>query len=163
MKKFTLVTMAVASLTLSACADNGGGLGGMGTKQTIGTGVGALGGGLLGSQVGHGTGRLWATGAGVLLGGLIGNSVGASLDNADRAAAAQAQTQAYAAPVGQTIAWNNPQSGNSGTYTPVRDGTSSSGQYCREYQTTVVIGGQTKRAYGTACRQPDGQWQIQGQ
>jgi surface antigen len=33
------------------------------------------------------------------------------------------------------------------------------GHYCREYQTTVVIGGRTERAYGTACRQPDGQWQ----
>ncbi|MCZ6875908.1 MAG: hypothetical protein O7G88_20660 [bacterium] len=35
-----------------------------------------------------------------------------------------------------------------------------SGQYCREYQQTVVIGGQEDRAFGTACRQPDGSWQI---
>jgi surface antigen len=163
MKKLALVTMAVAALSLSACADGGTGPGGWGTKQTIGTGVGAVGGGLLGSQIGHGTGRLWATGAGVLLGGLIGNSIGSSLDNADRAQAARAQERAYAAPIGQPISWNNPQSGNSGTFTPVRDGTAANGQYCREYQSTVVIGGQAKQAYGTACRQPDGQWQIVSQ
>ncbi|MPY70224.1 MAG: hypothetical protein GEU92_09055 [Alphaproteobacteria bacterium] len=31
--------------------------------------------------------------------------------------------------------------------------------YCREYTETVVIGGQTHSAYGTACQQPDGSWQ----
>ncbi len=164
MKKFVLMTMTVASLALAGCATDGGygggGPGGWGTKETVGTGVGALAGGLAGSQIGKGSGQLWATGAGVLLGGLLGNSVGASLDKADKAYAAQAQNNAYSAPIGQTIAWNNPQSGNSGTYTPVRDGRSSSGEYCREYQTTVVVGGRSQQAYGTACRQPDGQWQV---
>jgi surface antigen len=160
MKKFALMAMAVAALSLSACAENGTGPGSWGSKQTIGTGAGALAGGLLGSQVGGGSGRLWATGAGVLLGGLLGNEIGSSLDKADQAAAMQAQQSAYAAPIGQTISWNNPQSGHSGTFTPVRDGTSSNGQYCREYQSTVTVGGEAKKAYGTACRQPDGQWQI---
>lgn len=31
--------------------------------------------------------------------------------------------------------------------------------YCREYTETVVIGGRTHSAYGTACQQPDGSWQ----
>jgi surface antigen len=160
MKKFAFVVMAVASLSLSACATNGTGPGTWGSKQTIGTGAGALAGGLLGSQIGHGSGQLWATGAGVLLGGLLGNEIGTSLDKADQAAAFQAQQSAYSAPVGQTITWNNPQSGHSGSFTPVRDGKSSSGDYCREYQSTVTVGGQVKKAYGTACRQPDGQWKI---
>lgn len=64
-------------------------------------------------------------------------------------------------PVGQQIAWNNPQTGNSGTITPIREGTSqTTGWYCREYQTTVRIGRRDEQAYGTACRQPDGSWQI---
>jgi surface antigen len=42
----------------------------------------------------------------------------------------------------------------------VREGTSESGKYCREFQQTVTIGGKTEQAYGTACRQPDGSWQI---
>ena len=64
------------------------------------------------------------------------------------------------APTGQTVAWHNPDSGHHGTMTPVRTYQIDSGQYCREYQQTVVIGGQEERAFGTACRQPDGSWQI---
>ncbi len=55
---------------------------------------------------------------------------------------------------------NDPESGNYGTVTPIRDGSTSSGQYCREYQQTVTVGGRTQQAYGTACRQPDGQWKV---
>ena len=35
-----------------------------------------------------------------------------------------------------------------------------SGRYCREYTTEAVVGGRTKQVYGTACRQPDGSWQL---
>lgn len=160
------MVMGVAAMMLVGCADSGmngtgmGGMGGMGTKQTIGTGVGAIGGGLLGSQIGGGSGRLWATGAGVLLGALAGSSVGKSLDKADMAYAQSAQAKAYSAPVGQTINWNNPQSGNSGSYTTVRDGSRANGQYCREYTQTIKVGGQTEQGTGTACQNPDGSWQI---
>jgi hypothetical protein len=34
----------------------------------------------------------------------------------------------------------------------------SSCQQTREYQTTIKVGGETVRAYGTACLQPDGSW-----
>lgn len=131
-----------------------------GTKQTMGTGIGALAGGLAGSQIGSGKGQLWATGIGALLGGLAGSEVGASLDRADRMYMSQAQSSANAAPIGESIAWNNPQSGNKGTITPVRDGTSSSGRYCREYQQTITVGGKQQSGYGTACRQPDGSWEV---
>jgi hypothetical protein len=33
---------------------------------------------------------------------------------------------------------------------------------CREYQTTIMIGGKPEKAYGKACRQPDGTWKEQG-
>lgn len=32
--------------------------------------------------------------------------------------------------------------------------------YCREYQSTVNIGGRLQRTYGTACQQPDGSWSL---
>jgi hypothetical protein len=35
-----------------------------------------------------------------------------------------------------------------------------SGQYCREYQSTVTVGGQPQPSYGTACLQPDGTWRV---
>lgn len=153
MRKTAFTLMAVLSLGLTACQ-------GSGPKQTIGTGVGALGGGLLGSQIGSGSGRLWATGAGVLLGALAGSEIGASLDRADRAYMQQAQQRAYRAPVGEKIYWDNPDSGNSGSYVTTRTGTSAGGQFCREYQQTVTVGGRTQNGYGVACQRPDGSWEI---
>lgn len=147
--------VVAAMLAVSGCADTG-----MGQKETVGTLGGAALGGLLGSQFGGGTGKLVATGIGVFLGGLAGREVGKSLDRADHLAANQAYSRAQAAPIGDTITWKNPESGHHGTYTPVREGTSSSGRYCREFQQTVTVGGKTEQAYGTACRQPDGSWQI---
>ena len=44
------------------------------------------------------------------------------------------------------------------TVTPVGDVYRDGGEYCREYQTDVEIGGRLERAYGTACLQPDGSW-----
>jgi surface antigen len=131
-----------------------------GEKQTGGALIGGALGGLAGSQIGSGKGRLAATAAGALLGLLAGSEVGKSLDKADQQYAMQAQQSAYTAPVGQRITWNNPESGHSGTITPVRDGRDQTGAYCREYQTTVNGGGQPQQAYGTACRQPDGSWKV---
>ena len=47
-----------------------------------------------------------------------------------------------------------------GTYTPTNTYQTTTGQYCREFQQTITVGGQTEDAYGTACRQEDGTWQI---
>lgn len=44
--------------------------------------------------------------------------------------------------------------------TPIRTTQQAGGQYCREYQQTVTVGGRTERAHGIACRQPDGSWKI---
>lgn len=156
MKKFSMMLMVCAVFALSACQT----LEGRGNKELLGGGSGAVIGGILGSKVGGGSGQTWATGAGVLLGALIGSDIGASLDSADRGYASQANTRAHSAPVGEKISWNNPQSGNSGYVEPIKDGYSSSGRYCREYQQTVVVGGQEESAYGTACQQPDGSWEI---
>jgi surface antigen len=155
MKRISLVCAIVLSLATAGCTTDD-----WGQKQTLGTGIGAVGGGLLGSQVGKGRGQLWATGAGVLLGALVGSEIGRSLDEADRAAMNNAQSQAYQAPIGEPISWNNPESGHHGTIVATRDGTSSAGRYCREYQQTIEVGGQKQSGYGTACQQPDGSWEI---
>ena len=156
MKNFGLIMMVLGAFALSACQT----LENRGNKELIGGASGAVIGGILGSKVGGGSGQRWATGAGVLIGALIGSDIGASLDAADRAAMGQAQTQAYDAPVGETISWNNPDSGNSGSYTPTKDGYSSSGRYCREYTQEIIIGGQREQGVGTACQNPDGSWEI---
>ena len=149
-----VVIVLAGSLLLSACSRT------TGEKETAGTILGAIGGAVLGSQVGDGSGQIIATAVGGIVGMYLGNEIGASLDRADQAYANQAQQTAHESPVGTTVTWNNPESGNSGTFTPVRDGQDHAGNYCREYQTTVTIGGESQAAYGTACRQPDGSWMI---
>lgn len=157
MKKTALVLTMVSVIALGACESTQG----RGNKELVGAGSGAVIGGILGSKVGGGNGQLWATGAGVLVGALLGSSIGRSLDKADLAYANKANQQAYSAPIGETITWNNPESGNSGSVTPVRDGYTNAGSYCREYQQTIIVGGKSEQAYGTACQQPDGSWEIQ--
>jgi surface antigen len=158
-----LIAIACTTVLLAGCTNTGSGPGEFGLNKTTGGGLlGAVGGAVAGSQFGKGTGQLAATAAGTLIGALVGSEVGRSLDKADQQYAHRAQTQAQTAPIGQTIAWSNPDSGHSGTVTPVREGTmTSTGEYCREYQQNVQVGGQTQKAYGTACRQPDGSWRIQ--
>lgn len=69
-----------------------------------------------------------------------------------------AQIRATTAPIGETIRWND--AGAAGTVTATREGTSSTNRYCREFQKTVTIGNRTEQAYGTACMQPDGAWEV---
>ncbi|MBO6678511.1 RT0821/Lpp0805 family surface protein [Parvibaculum sp.] len=152
---------AAALLSLAACDQSMYGGGGGINKQTVGTVGGAVAGGLAGSQIGSGSGQLWATGAGVLLGAFLGGEIGKSLDRADRQAMGQTTYNALEHnPSGQTSRWQNPDSGHYGTVTP--QATYQQGGYnCREYTQTVYIDGRSEQAHGTACRQPDGSWQIQ--
>ena len=152
----SVLTAAVAAaLTLGGCANDGAG-----GKEVGGTLAGAALGGFLGSQMGHGDGRLATTAIGTLLGAYLGNSIGRQLDENDRRQMQEAETRAYASPLNEPIVWNNPNSGNSGSVTPIRDGRTAAGQYCREFQSEVVVGGERQNAHGTACREPDGSWRI---
>lgn len=146
----------VAALVLTGCASQSH----RGEREVTGGLAGAALGGLLGAQFGSGSGALASTAAGVLIGALIGSEIGHSLDEVDRMRANEAVVKAHDAPLGEQISWNNPESGHYGSVTPMRDGTSDSGNYCREFHETVTIGGKTEDAYGVACRQPDGTWRI---
>ena len=160
LKKFVLPLALVATVSLGACNGNQG-FSAQGNKETIGTIGGAVAGGLLGSQVGGGRGQMIATGVGTLLGAWAGNSIGESLDKADYAYARQAEQRAYTAPIGQQISWNNPESGNYGTVTPVRQGTMQNGNECREYEQTIYVGGRAETGVGVACKMADGRWEVQ--
>ncbi|HYE50324.1 MAG TPA: RT0821/Lpp0805 family surface protein [Azospirillaceae bacterium] len=151
-RKFVIA--AAATAMLAGCTTHAG------QKQTAGTLGGAVAGGVIGSQFGSGSGRLIATGLGTLLGALAGSEIGASLDRADRLALEQNTQRAYSAPLNQPIVWNNPNNGNSVVVTPTREGRTTGGSYCREFQQTITVGGRTEQAYGTACQQPDGSWKI---
>lgn len=159
--RFRQVTCSVLTLAfLGACAQPGEP--GHVKKSDVGTLGGAALGAVLGSNVGKGKGNVAAIAVGTLLGAGLGREIGASLDRADmvyhqRAANRALETQ----PSGQPLPWNNPNSSASGTITPTNYYQNASGQYCREYQQTISVGGKTANGYGVACRQPDGSWQIQ--
>jgi hypothetical protein len=83
------------------------------------------------------------------------------LDEMQQRAAEEAMIEATDADIGDAITWN--EDGASGSVTPIRDGETADGRPCREFQQDVIIGGQHQQAYGTACMQPDGSWQVVNQ
>jgi hypothetical protein len=69
-----------------------------------------------------------------------------------------ALAMATSAPLNEAITWND--SGRSGSVTPLRDGRTPDGKVCREFQQEVNVDGKSQQAYGTACQEADGSWQI---
>jgi surface antigen len=61
---------------------------------------------------------------------------------------------------GESVAWENKATGNSGAITPLRSFAGKSGERCREAR----IARRAKKASGEAiyqfCQQPDGSWRI---
>ena len=147
-----LLVISVTGLTGCATVESN-------PKTTVGAFGGAAFGGLIAAAAGGGGVAI----AGAVIGGaLLGALGGNMLDQRDKRLAAEAQHRALeSGPTGQAVPWTNPDTGHQGTVTPVR--TDQSGDsYCREFQSDVIIGGKSEKAYGTACRQPDGSWKVQG-
>lgn len=83
------------------------------------------------------------------------------LDNLNEAQQRQhetAQIEATTAPVGQPVGWQEGTA--SGSVTTTSESRNDAGEYCREFQQEITVGGETEQAYGTACLQPDGAWKI---
>jgi surface antigen len=155
----TITLIVIVALGLSACAQTGETVRNN-PKTTMGGMLGAAGGGLIAAAAGGGAAGIVG---GVLIGGLVGGAVGNALDQKDKEMAQQAAQQAFEnSRSGESSAWQNPDSGNSGSITPTQTYQTPSGQYCREYEQDIVVGGEPQKSYGTACRQPDGSWKIQG-
>jgi len=170
MRKFPILIPALAWL-LAGCAGGPGEPGDLGlNKTTLGTVLGGVGGAVAGGAlfggrhgaIGQGgTSRMLGAVGGGLLGAMAGNSVGRSLDRVDQMQAERAAQRAAAAPIGAPIVWSNPETGSRGSVVATREGHAASGAYCREFQQTITVGGETRQGYGTACREPDGQWRLQ--
>ena len=76
---------------------------------------------------------------------------------------AMADTFQYALennPTQQTSDWVNPDTQRSGSVVPVKTFENAQGQPCREFVTTIIIADKEEQGYGTACRQPDGSWEL---
>lgn len=156
MKKLILASvMTMMVLELAGCTP--------GNNVPGATAAGALAGGLIGNQIFHGEKNAFAgVLAGALIGGLVGNRIGNYMDAQDKA---NMQNAITTVPVGQQASWTSDRRGPNGqpvsyTVRPVKV-IRAHNRYCREYQTTVTVGGKTQQpAYGKACRQPDGSWKI---
>jgi len=127
-----------------------------GGRELIGTLVGGALGGVMGSTIGKGSGRTAAIVGGTVLGVLVGNNVGRSMDALDRSYVDHALETV---PNRDSLAWQNPDTRAAYEVTPLAT-YQDSGRYCREYTATATIAGDRQQIYGTACRQPDGSWEV---
>jgi len=133
-----------------------------GPKQAVGTVTGMVLGGKVANDFAEGSRNegLW-TMAGVALGAFLGNEVGASMDRQDALLAERAASKALEFnKIQQPVVWNNPDTGNSGSFTPTKT-FNYGGQPCREFTQEIKIGGKVETAFGKACRNADGSWDIQ--
>ena len=75
--------------------------------------------------------------------------------------AEMATKQALNAGPGRAITWDNPANDNAyGNVVVTRQGRGNRGELCREFQHEVTIGGRTEQAYGTACQDNAGDWEM---
>ncbi|MEY3124936.1 MAG: hypothetical protein RLZZ573_1456, partial [Pseudomonadota bacterium] len=91
-----------------------------------------------------------------LAGAAVGGSVGRSMADVDKMKTAQTLETVR---TGVPSAWKNPDSGNQYVVVPTRTIDAPSGP-CRDYTIDAVIGGKKEKVNGTACRQPDGSWDV---
>ena len=98
---------------------------------------------------------------GTLMSAWSGTNIEKFLRREDHVAMERSVKQVVSAPIGKRIIWRNPRSGNWGTVTAVRDGTSSrTGTYCREFIHTLTVEGRTEKKRNTACKARDGRWEV---
>jgi surface antigen len=91
--------------------------------------------------------------SGAALGGVLGGPIGASLSEADRQTAWQAQLAALDS--GQRRSWR----GSHGVFGFVEPGAETGGG-CRAYSQTIYISGRPNRGHGVACKEADGSWRM---
>ena len=176
--------IALASMLLAATASGCAQGDSSALTQGVGGVLGGVLGGFAGSQFGSGAGQLALTGLGSGLGGLFGGYLGGQVGSGfgepqsagyspasyppagnpyagtggDDFHAEQARATATDLPLGGSVSWQNPDTGASGSITPVRDGTSAAGHYCRQFEDSRSVGGLPQTAILVACQQPDGTW-----
>lgn len=154
MKKILSCVAMVVLLTNCAGQD------GRVNKKGVGTILGGVAGAALGSQFGKGSGQVVGMGLGAIAGAFIGNQIGDMMDEQDKMKMTNTANHSLEnSPSGKASTWRNPDSGNYGSFTPIKT-YQENGRYCREYTQTVTVAGKSQQAYGTACRQPDGTWQV---
>lgn len=125
-------------------------------REAIGAVMGGIIGGVIGNKTASGDKKTLATIAGSLIGVVVGKEIGRKMDNEDAHCTNQALERAQD---GQTIAWENPETGQQYSVTPYETYQQDDGRYCRKYRAVVEGDSRTKRYGETACRTDDGVWE----
>ena len=146
------VAVVVATLMISGCYSYGG------PYVRTGVVVGTAHGGFPGRVVRGGPGRTSAIIVGTLIGVQVGGSIGRTMDDGDRLKIAHSLEIVR---TGVPTTWVNPDTRIEYSVVPTRT-YERLNTVCREYTIDAIIGGRTEQVYGTACRQADGAWLVQG-
>jgi surface antigen len=161
------VCLFALPLSLTACQNNEQ------TGALVGTGGGALVGGVLGNVIGHSTAStLIGAGVGGAIGYFAGSAIGRNLDEADRARASAATQQALAAPAyyppsgappkppAHPVNWVSDHNTNTrGSATVVAVNKEPRGDHeCRTVREVAYIKGQEEVQNSRYCRSTDGSW-----
>ena len=143
-----------ATLALTACSNDNGGLFGMDSSQTVGTGAGAAAGGAAGYLI---TGGPVGTVIGVGAGALIGNRLSNFLEGDAQAAAARAAEL----PTGEKVTWKKTdalfQTAGSGWAAATGAAFQDSGaRTCRFVRESATKGDKTSEDTMKLCKGPTG-------
>jgi surface antigen len=162
MKKILIFSLfSFLIINLSGCVDQYGNTNYEGGATIGGAATGAF----LGSRFGSGGGSIIGGAIGAVAGGFLGNQIGKRMDaNAREAMNRNALYALNKGHVGQSYSWETENAGGSflvtKDYRHNNSNNSSRNEYCREFTQKINIGGRIETGYGTACRQPNGDWKI---
>ncbi len=150
MRPIAIGILIISVLFLASCANSPY------SKGQQGVAGGAAAGALIGQMIGHNT---EATLIGMAVGTMLGYIVGNEMDKYDR----QELNHVYERGVsGTSTAWINPDSGNRYSVTPEPAfANPQTEQPCRKAEIRAIIDGKEEVTYTTACRDANGQWQLQ--
>ena len=122
--------------------------------ETIGAVLGGAVGGAIGSSVGKDGNRAVAIIIGGAIGAVIGNQIGKEIDRNDRGCIGHVLELSGDH---HPVRWTNPHDHIDYELTPIR-GFSANGQKCREYELTMIAGGNRQTSTQKACRAGDATW-----
>ncbi len=125
-------------------------------RARVGTVLGAVAGGAIGSTVGNDDNRLIAILAGATIGAIIGHEIGEDMDRDDRACFGHSLEILED---GHRVQWDGARSGMRYTLTPVGR-FKHDDRVCRRFTLVRISGGQKITRRGNACRFSDGEWRM---
>lgn len=124
-------------------------------RALLGSALGGTAGASLTSQLDHKGDRTLAVLGGTAVGILVGGVIGQWMDSLDQNCIAQTLEQA---PDNKPITWQGAQPVNY-TIIPMKS-LQQEDRPCRRYKATAILMGQERQTWATACRNPDGSWQL---